>query len=849
MDSDAPSNAPTWIGPYRLHELLGEGGMGSVYRAVQAEPVRREVALKVVKVGMDTKEVVARFESERQALAVMDHSSIAKVLDAGATAEGRPYFVMELVRGVPITEYCDTHRLGTAERLELFSQVCEAVQHAHYKGVIHRDLKPSNVLVTVQDARPLAKVIDFGIAKAVAGSLTDATMVTTLGQILGTPAYMSPEQAERTSLDVDSRTDLYSLGVILYELLVGALPFERDALRRPDFVMQHLLRERAVPTPSARLGSLADTQETVARNRATDVRTLRRELSGDLDWIVVKAMARDRTRRYGSAGELAADLRRYLAGETVSARPPTLKYRLGKLARRHRGALAAGVALALSLTGGAAVSAIGFVRAERSAERAEAEAERAEAVSGFLDRMLRAADPVRGVGPSTTVEEVLDAASLEVEEGALADQPLVEVAVRRSIGGTYLLLGRLERAEQHLEEAGRLLGATPGAEPLELVGVLDELGQLRRSQGDPSGAERLYREALAVADAHGLIDDGDAGERMANKVRNDLGLALRDSDRIEEAAAIYEALAASERELLAPDDLDLATTLNNLALVKRAQGDDAAAEALFQETLGVLRAAFGESHIYVAAVLESIGSLEQRAGRYREADSLMTTALEMRRAIVGDRHPDLINGLNGLGLLHMEMDDLVAAGAYLDDALRLAEEVHGADNTRTASIVNSIGLLHLREGNPVAAEVAFRRVVAIREDALGPRHRNTVNAQGNLAAALLEADRATDAEALARRVVATGESIELGDRVMLAGFHRIWGRSLLELGRYEEAEAQLIVAHGMHEAELGAGHRRTVEGVESLVMLYERWERPAEADAWRARSAAAGEMPGRGSGG
>lgn len=828
------------IGPYRLHEVLGEGGMGTVYRAVQTEPVHREVALKIIKPGMDTKEVVARFESERQALAVMDHSSIAKVLDAGATQLGRPYFVMELVRGIPIVEYCDKHKLDTTARLRLFTDVCDAVQHAHQKGVIHRDLKPSNVLVTVQDDRPLPKVIDFGVAKAIRTSLTDATLVTGIGQILGTPAYMSPEQAERSGLDVDTRTDVYSLGVVLYELLSGALPFDRETLQKPDFVVQYLLREKDVPSPSARLGSLADTQETVARNRHTDVRTLRRQLRGDLDWIVMKAMAKDRTRRYATVNDLAADVIRFIAGEPVVARPPSATYRLGKFVRRHRGPIAAGTAVGLALVAGAAASTVGFVRAERSATEAREEAERAQAALGFLDQMLRSADPILGAGPSTTVRELLDGASEDVAGGALADQPLVEATVRRSIGGTYMLLGVHERAGEHLEAALTLLEASPGASALERVTVLDELGQLRRREADLVAAERLYRRALALADSTGLTSDGAHGEELVNDVRNDLALVLREADRIDEAGEILEQLVASERRLLGPDDLDLATTLNNLALVRRSQGDLDGAIALFRETLGVLRAALGESHMYIAAVVESIGSLEAVRGRYDAADSLMTLALDMRREIVGERHPDVVNSLNSLGLLHAEAGDLDRARTYLTEGLDMSIELLGEGHSRTALLYNSLGILALREEDAAAAETAFRRAVAIREEALGVRHRSTLNSQANLAAALRLGGNASAAEAIARSVVAAQDEVGLDDPTLSGSARRIWGTALSDLGRHEEAETALLGAYEIQEPALGAEHQQTQSTVTALVELYERWGRTDDLATWRGRLAAGG---------
>ncbi|HYH67531.1 MAG TPA: serine/threonine-protein kinase, partial [Urbifossiella sp.] len=371
-DDGPPAAVGDRVGPYRLMEQIGEGGMGLVFVAEQTEPVRRKVAVKVIKPGMDTRQVVARFEAERQALALMDHPHIAKVLDAGATPEGRPYFVMELVRGLPITEYCDQQKLAPRERLALFVQVCQAVQHAHQKGVIHRDIKPSNVLVAPHDGVPVVKVIDFGVAKAVGQSLTDKTIYTRFAQMIGTPLYMSPEQAEVNQLDVDTRADVYALGVLLYELLTGTTPFDGDRFRKAAFdEIRRILREEDPPKPSTRLTSLGATLTGVSARRGTDPGRLAGLVRGELDWIVMRCLEKDRNRRYDSAAGLAKDVQRHLAGDAVEACPPTWGYRLKKLYRRHQAAVLVGSAFAALVVGAAVMGTALAVQADRLRDEAE----------------------------------------------------------------------------------------------------------------------------------------------------------------------------------------------------------------------------------------------------------------------------------------------------------------------------------------------------------------------------------------------------------------------------------------------------------------------------------------------
>jgi serine/threonine protein kinase len=485
------------IGPYKLLEPIGEGGMGVVYVAEQVVPVRRKVALKVIKPGMDTKQVIARFEVERQALAMMDHPNIAKVHDAGATESGRPFFVMELVPGIPITDYCDRERLSIPERLELFVLVCRAVQHAHQKGIIHRDLKPSNILVTVIDGAAVPKVIDFGIAKATGVALTDQTLHTAFHQLVGTPLYMSPEQADLAGLDVDTRSDIYSLGVLLYELLTGSTPFDQDTLRKAAFdEVRRIIREEEPPRPSTRLSTLSESLSTVSARRNAEPRHLSRAVRGELDWIVMKALEKDRTRRYETANDFADDVIRHLNDQPVEAGPPSRLYHLRKFVRRNRSRIAAaGLFGVLGLT-----IAVGVVR--WSLERAARRAETASAVTQALDAAERAMRLARWPDAMAAVGQA---------EALLGP------------GGGDEVLRQRTRSMRH---------------DLAMVSRLDEIRQemsaVRDDHFDTGLADRLYGEAFRDhgIDVESLEPDAVASQMTAGPVREELIAALDDWMRI-----------------------------------------------------------------------------------------------------------------------------------------------------------------------------------------------------------------------------------------------------------------------------------------------------------------------------
>jgi serine/threonine protein kinase len=506
----APSSAPhepQQIGPYRIIEKLGAGGMGLVYKAEQRQPVRRIVALKVIKLGMDTREVVARFEAERQALAMLSHPNVAKVLDAGMTDTGRPYFAMEFVPGIPLREYCDQNKLTVRERLELFIPVCHAIQHAHQKGIIHRDLKPSNVLVSMFDNKPVPKVIDFGIAKATNQQLAQHTLYTQTGAMMGTPEYMSPEQAMTSGLDVDTRTDIYSLGVILYELLTGTLPFDPNALRKAGMEgMARMIRETEPPRPSTRLDATQDgTPLDPAILHRTDPRTLRRQIRGDLDWITLKAMEKDRTRRYETANGLAMDLQRYLNDEPVLARPPSTSYRAAKFIHKHKVGVAAISAVAMALILGIIGTTVGLLRARQSrdlavhagaeANRQRASAEQSRDDANAATRFLR--DAAISFGSSgTDAASRMGPAIKRLDAGWLADQPETAIGCRVAIGFT-LLHDNPAVSEQQFNAALDLARARGIDIPELTARIYEGLGLLHLRRNDPSTAENYFRQSAA----------------------------------------------------------------------------------------------------------------------------------------------------------------------------------------------------------------------------------------------------------------------------------------------------------------------------------------------------------------
>lgn len=781
----AVDDHPEWIGPYRILQTLGEGGMGVVYVAEQRQPVTRRVALKIIKGGLDTKEVVARFEAERQALAVMDHPGIAKVFDGAVAENGRPYFVMELVHGVPITDYCDSNRLTTRHRVELFIGVCNAVQHAHQKGVIHRDLKPSNVLVSLQDGQPVPKVIDFGIAKATERRLSENTLVTQIGQVLGTPAFMSPEQYGVTGLDVDTRTDIYSLGVMLYVLLAGAFPFDPKALARTGAEGHWILRGTDPATPSSRLRTLGDEKTRIAEHRHTDPGSLKRQIEGDLDWITLKAMARDRTDRYETANALAMDLKRHLNAEPVVARPPSTRYRLGRFVTRHRTAVAFAAVIAVLVVGSAITAVVQAGRIARERDRAEREMGKATALNTFLQEILSSADPTRSGRQDVTVLQALEDSSRKIDS-AFGGQPLLAAAARRTIARTYTSLGRYADAERLLRSALDVEKATLGAEHEEVAESLASLATLFLRQARYEDAEQAARASLAIREkrfspedphvaegltllAEVLFDRGkyDEGEATVTKALAIKRRALGDKNRevattlelagniagigkgdFKRAAPLIEESLAIRREVLGPNHPDTALSLNDLAVVRLGLDDFAGAERLYKESLDVTKRAYGDEHPEVAVVIENIGGVYYRTNRFKESLAQLDQALAMRRKILGDSHTAVTRTLLNKGTVATAAGDLAAAETAFSESLPRFRRELGDDHPDVATALLNWARATWKRNDWVRTERLCREALAIRLRGQGKSHPGVGEAQVALGRALVGQRRFEEAEPL-----------------------------------------------------------------------------------------------------
>ena len=748
------------IGRYKLLERVGEGGFGVVYMAEQVTPVRRKVALKVLKPGMDSRQVLARFDAERQALAIMDHPNIARVFDAGATDAGRPYFVMELVRGVPITEFCDQQQLNPRQRLELFGQVCHAVQHAHQKGIIHRDIKPSNVLVMRHDTEPVVKVIDFGIAKALGQELTDKTLFTGFAQLLGTPLYMSPEQAGQSAIDIDTRSDIYSLGVLLYELLTGTTPFDKERFRTAaQDEMRRIIREEEPPRPSTRLSDSKEPLASISAQRHTEPAKLTKLVRGELDWIVMKALEKDRTRRYETVTGLARDVERYLNDETVQACPPSARYRLRKLTRKYRVPLTVAAGFLLLLVAAAVVSTYQAIRigaeqqktlvqkgeAERERERAVAaeqtaltEARKSEQVAAFMTDMLEGVGPSVALGRDTTMlREILDNTTKRLDE--LRGQPAVEADLRTVLGDVYYDLGDYPRAEAMFRAALGLRGELLGNKHVDVAKSLTDLGEALRKQKRSVEAEQLLAEGLAIQ--RELLGNGDPAVGLTlfrlGMMYNLMGRGAEAEARFRDALVIFRQHT----------DPNLPSALDQLGLSLTYQAKHSQAEPFARECLALRRKQAPSGNPDVAHALHNLGFLLREGGRLAEAEPIFREALEIRLKQLGELHPDV--GVTRI----IYAESLRRQGKYgeaeamAEEALATARRRSGQHHATTVSPLYVLGRTLHDQGRLAEAETHLRAALAIAEK-LFPDDWSTHSSRIALAAVLVAQERYREAEPL-----------------------------------------------------------------------------------------------------
>jgi serine/threonine protein kinase len=696
------------IGRYRLLSKLGEGGMGQVWLAEQAEPVQRRVALKLIRTGRYDRSALARFDLERRSLAIMEHPAIAKVFDADSTPEGQPYFVMEYVAGLPITTYCDQKRLNTRERIALFIRVCEGVQHAHQKAIIHRDLKPSNVLVVEVDGKPQPRIIDFGIAKP-AEQIQGETMVTGLGGMVGTPGYMSPEQADPSISDVDTRSDVYSLGVILYELLSGALPFDPRKWRsRPFDEVLRELREDDPPGPSTKISTDDHLSATAAERRNTDPKQLLSVLRGDLDWITLKAVERDRNRRYATPLELAADLEHYLKNEPVSARPASRGYRLKKYVQRNRVGVTAAAALLLMLAAFGVTELLQVRRITRERDRANREAETSKRVSEFMTDMFKVSDPGQARGNSITVREILDKASKDIHNG-LSKDPAIQARMMHVMGGVYDNLGLYRQAQSLYNDAIDIRKRVLGPENPETLRSMHALSRPLREQGQYAEAEKLQRQTLEA-----------------------------------------------QRRILGSESPDTIASMGELAVILDSEGRYSEAEKLSQEALDIQDRIFPPENPETQALMDILAAVYSDEGRLADAEKLYRKAFEVRRSVLGPDHPDTLSSMDSYAAALAQGHQNDEAEKMFRETLSIRQRVLGAEHRDTLISMNNLANMLFIEGHYDDADKLAHQTIDIQRRVLGPNHPDTAMSTYNLGGIALHKGKPDEALSLLREAVDHG---------------------------------------------------------------------------------------------
>jgi serine/threonine protein kinase len=776
------------IGTYQLVKVLGVGGMGQVWLAEQSEPVRRRVALKLVRAGIYNDDLLKRFQSERQSLAIMEHPAIAKVFEAGATANGQPYFAMEFVDGLPITDFCDRQKLNIPERLRLFIQVCDGVQHAHQKAIIHRDLKPSNILVVEVDGKPQPRIIDFGLAKATAPQALGETMFTHMGGFLGTPGYMSPEQAEPNEYDVDTRTDVYSLGVVLYELLTGFLPFDaaKWKQRRLDEVLQEL-READPPRPSSKVAASRETSTARAKARRTEIGQLVSALRGDLDWITLKALEKERARRYATPSALAAEVERFLQHRPVEARPVSAGYRLRKYVRRNRVAVAVAAGAALLLIAFAIMQTVQLRRATR-------ERDRADRVSHFMTNMFRVSDPSEARGNSITAREILDKSAKDIDTG-LANDPEMRAQLMGTMGEVYTNLGLYSQALHTLQGAlaAAQLGKTGDKSSFNPTNLLSyDLIQM----GKPEDAEKLLRET--IDNERRMLGPEDQVSLRSMRL---LALALDGEGRYDEAEKIQRQALDRMRQTLGPENSETLQSMRTLADILDNEGHLPEAEKLYREALQIEDRVLGFQDQQTLMTATNLAALLRDAGRPVEAEAMNEKIFEAKRTLLGPDHPQTLTAMRNLAT------SLYAIGRHAEGETLLVQtvdrerRVEGPENPRTLGSIGSLAHMFHEEGRDSEAEKLQRELLIVSRRVLGPEHPLTLDRMAGLAITLSKEGKLAEAQELFSERLAFAARKPGQEELATANYDQSCGAA--QARHREEASAYLrqAVQHGYWDAE------------------------------------------------